>query len=80
MATRQEMDQALLELRDEVGRDKTVNGSAKTLITKLLDDVESGVNDNDLQAVKDAVAAYRANTDELAAAVAEGTPGEPEPV
>lgn len=77
MATRQEMDAALQELRDEVSRDATVNGSAKTLITKLLDDIEQGVNDNDLNAVRDAVAAYRANTDDLAAAVGEHTPGEP---
>lgn len=77
MATREEMDQALQDLAAEVSRDRDVNSSAATLITKLLDDISAGVNANDLQAVKDAVAAYRENTDALAAAVAAGTPGEP---
>lgn len=83
MATRQEMDAALQELRDEVSRDNDVNSSAATLIRKLLDDVQQGVNDNDLNAVREAVAAYRGQTDALAAAIAntDGTGGgETEPV
>jgi flagellar biosynthesis/type III secretory pathway protein FliH len=81
MATRQEMDAAMQELRDEVARDTDVNNSAKTVIAKLLDDIEAGVNDGDLQAVREVIKSYRANNDDLAAAVAESTPGEPtEPV
>ena len=78
MATRQEMDQALQELRDEVSRDRDVNHAAAALITKLLDDIDDAVADGDLQAVKELTTAYRAQTDELAAAVAENTPGEPD--
>jgi hypothetical protein len=76
MATRQEMDAAMQELRDEVARDTDINNGAKTVIAKLLDDIEAGVNDGDLQEVRNVIALYRANNDDLAAAVA-NTSGKP---
>jgi hypothetical protein len=75
MATRQEMDQAIADLRNEVARDRDINNSAKTVIEKLLDDVANAVNQGDLDAVRQVVDEYRANSDDLAAAVA-SVPGQ----
>jgi hypothetical protein len=56
--------------------DASVNSSASTLISNLLSEVEAHKNEPaELQALVDQ---YRAQTKELADAVATGTPGQPE--
>lgn len=66
----------LAALEAEITRDEAVNNSAATLILALVAEVESLKNDPiALQALVDRI---RANNDNLAAAVAANTPGEPE--
>ena len=70
------MRQALEELRAEVARDKTVNGSATTLIDKLLTLITDATTVDEVRAI---VAEYRANNDEFEAAILARTPQDPNP-
>lgn len=67
----------LTALEAEISRDETVNGSAHTLIARLVTELEANKsNPAAIQALADRL---RANNDALSAAVAANTPGEPEP-
>ncbi len=65
----------LAGLQAALAEDDSVNHSAITLITQLLADVESHAGDE--EAVRDVIARYRAQTAELAAAVATVPPAPP---
>ena len=60
-------------LNAEVERDNTVNGSASTLITRLVD-IIAAANVEGQAAVDAVLAQIRANNDSLAAAVEANTP------
>jgi len=65
----------LSQLTEQVTRDNTVNGSAKTLILQLVAQFEAVKGDP--AAVQALVDQLRAQNDDLAAAVAANTPAQP---
>lgn len=72
-----DLSTAIEDLKAELTRDASVNSSASTLITALLAQVEANADAPD--AVRAIVTQFRAQNDALAAAVAAGTPVDPNP-
>ena len=68
--------QALADLQSQLASTSSVVDSAVTLIQTLLAAVQQA-NGVSPQAVEDTVAQFKAKTDALAAAVAQGTPAQP---
>lgn len=71
-----EFEQALADLRAEVAEAKTVNASAKALLEKIPDLMRASADD--AAAIRALADELSAETDALAAAVAQGTEAEDE--